>query len=195
MNKKELRSVYLEKRITLTDAEYALRNQKIEANFFSGIKLGGVRVIHVFLPMKKYKEPDTWPIIERIRSEYPAIRFSIPRVDYKSQELENFYFDSADQLRENKWGIQEPQFGERTPVQDIDLVIVPLLVVDKHGHRVGYGKGFYDKLLSLCKPECQKVGISIFEEIDQITDVSDFDIPLDYCITPFTVQHHERLQP
>jgi len=98
MNKKELRSTYLEKRISLTDAAYADRVHKIVQVFFNEIDLSDVNVIHVFLPMVKYKEPDTWLIINRIQKEKPAIRFSIPKVSNKSKALENFYFDSSDQL-------------------------------------------------------------------------------------------------
>lgn len=183
MLKKELRASYLEKRLALSDREYADRNQKLVENFFTSVDLTGVNVIHVFIPMIKYKEPDIWPVLERTKKEKPSIRFSIPRVNYKTQELENFYFESPDQLKENKWGIQEPKFGERTHPEHIDLVIVPLLAVDIHGHRVGYGKGYYDKLLSVCKPTCLKVGISLFDPIDKIEDVNELDVALDFCVT------------
>jgi len=63
-------------------------------------------------------------------------------------------------------------------------VIVPLLAIDKRGHRVGYGKGYYDKLLSQCKPTCMKVGVTLFEPIEEIEDVNEMDVPLDYCLTP-----------
>ncbi len=184
MLKKELRPVYIEKRLALSDEEYTLRNQKIVDNFFSNFDLKEIKVIHIFLPMIKYKEFNTWLIIERIKKEYPTIRFSIPRVNNKNQVLENFYFDSPDQLKENPWGIQEPQFGERTHPEDIDLVIVPLLAVDNTGHRVGYGKGYYDKLLSQCKPTCLKVGFSLFDPVEKIEDVNELDVALNFCITP-----------
>ena len=184
MNKKELRSIYLEKRLALTDSEYVDRNKKLVDLFFTMVDLNGINVIHIFLPMVKYKEPNTWPIIERIKKENPAIRFSIPKVNTKNQLLDSFYFDSQDQLKENKWGIQEPQFGDHTDPKDIDLVIVPLLAIDKRGHRVGYGKGYYDKLLSQCKPTCLTVGVTLFEPIENIEDVNKLDVALNTCITP-----------
>ena len=49
MHKQELRSTYLEKRISLPDIEYTERNKKITTNFFSRINLEGIKVIHVFL--------------------------------------------------------------------------------------------------------------------------------------------------
>ena len=61
---------------------------------------------------------------------------------------------------------------------------MPLLAFDKKGHRVGYGKGFYDKFLSECKPETIKIGLSFFEAEEMIADVFEADVKLDYCVTP-----------
>jgi 5-formyltetrahydrofolate cyclo-ligase len=61
---------------------------------------------------------------------------------------------------------------------------VPLLAYDKHGNRVGYGKGFYDNFLSKCKPETIKIGLSFFPPEDKIDDVSENDVNLDFCVTP-----------
>jgi 5-formyltetrahydrofolate cyclo-ligase len=66
----------------------------------------------------------------------------------------------------------------------IDMVFVPLLVTDREGHRVGYGKGFYDKYLKQCRPDCLKVGFSYFDPLDAIEGKDEFDVPLDLCITP-----------
>jgi 5-formyltetrahydrofolate cyclo-ligase len=63
-------------------------------------------------------------------------------------------------------------------------VFVPLLAFDNDGYRVGYGKGFYDKFLAKCRPDVLKVGLSYFDAIDTISDRAQFDIPLNYCITP-----------
>ncbi|MNY64409.1 5-formyltetrahydrofolate cyclo-ligase family protein [compost metagenome] len=64
------------------------------------------------------------------------------------------------------------------------MVFVPLLAFDIHGNRIGYGKGFYDKFLAECKPETIKIGLSFFEAVNQIDDVFESDIKLDYCVAP-----------
>jgi 5-formyltetrahydrofolate cyclo-ligase len=64
------------------------------------------------------------------------------------------------------------------------MVLVPLLALDKSGHRVGYGKGFYDKFLAECRIRCHRVGISLFQPIDMIEDVGEDDITLTHCLTP-----------
>ena len=67
---------------------------------------------------------------------------------------------------------------------NIDVVFVPLLAFDKLGHRVGYGKGFYDKFLRGCRPKIIKIGLSFFEIEKPIEDTHLNDVNLDYCVTP-----------
>ncbi|MFB6306170.1 MAG: 5-formyltetrahydrofolate cyclo-ligase, partial [Flavobacteriales bacterium] len=73
------------------------------------------------------------------------------------------------------------------PEEKIDMVILPLVVSDKKGNRVGYGKGFYDKFLHDCKKDITKVGLSFYEPVQQIDDIEEHDEPLDICITPENV--------
>ena len=84
----------------------------------------------------------------------------------------------------NKCGIDEPIDGIDMIPTEIDMVIVPLLSFDKKGNRVGYGKGYYDRFLKLCRRDCMKIGFSYFDPIVKIDDINQYDIKLDYCITP-----------
>ena len=59
----------------------------------------------------------------------------------------------------------------------------PLLIFDNQGHRVGYGKGYYDRFLVKCSRETIKVGLSYFNPIERIEDIQIHDIPIDYGIT------------
>ena len=61
---------------------------------------------------------------------------------------------------------------------------MPLLCFDAAGHRVGYGKGFYDKFLSKCRPDCTKIGLSYFPPVEAIAATGGHDIMLDICVTP-----------
>jgi 5-formyltetrahydrofolate cyclo-ligase len=81
-------------------------------------------------------------------------------------------------------GITEPK--EIVPIDslDIDLVLVPMLVCDLVGYRVGYGKGYYDRFLSTCREDVVRLGLSYFEPIERIQDTHRFDVPLTHCLTP-----------
>lgn len=184
MTKQELRKIYLAKRQSLSEAEYGQLNFQLYQNFFSAVDLSFIRVFHIFLPIISKHEPDTWLIIDRIRREFPHIRISIPKVNDQKGELENFYFEGLHQLTTNEWGIQEPKQGIPTEPEKIDFVLVPLLAFDLQGHRVGYGKGYYDKLLASCGNHCNKCGISFFDPEENINGIIPTDIPLDFCITP-----------
>jgi 5-formyltetrahydrofolate cyclo-ligase len=183
-SKQELRKFFLQKRKSLTEGELVQANQSIYHLFFQHFDLSFIKVIHTYLPLEKNHEPDTWQIIDRIRREFPHVRIAIPKISGVTNQLENIYFEGLHQIELNVWGIPEPKQGIPVPLEKIDFVIVPLLIFDKQGNRVGYGKGFYDRFLKECRPDCKKIGFSFFDPIDRISDAEDFDVKLDGCITP-----------
>lgn len=184
MTKAELRKLYTEKRALMSEAEYLHLNHQLCEYFFALIDLSFVRVLHSFVPIEKFREPNTWLIIDRIRREYPHIRLSLPRVQAQTGQLENIFFEGMHQLQANAWGILEPKQGVPTEPEKIDMVLVPLLAFDAQGNRVGYGKGFYDRFLPQCKPSCQRIGLTLFPEPVSIDDTNAFDQPLNKIVTP-----------
>ncbi|MEP6787240.1 MAG: 5-formyltetrahydrofolate cyclo-ligase, partial [Acidobacteriota bacterium] len=106
------------------------------------------------------------------------------RVEHVSGEIESVAFGPETEFVENKWGIREPVDGQSANHGDIDMVLLPLLCFDRRGHRVGYGKGFYDRFLGKCRPDCVKIGLSYFPPEAEIDDVNELDVKLDRCITP-----------
>ena len=184
MTKTELRKFYLNERLSISDQDLAQLNWDICDNFFSQIDLRQIKVIHSFITMENTKEPDTWMIINRLQKNFAGIRISIPKINIESLSIENFYYENPEQLKVNSWGIREPQYGEPTPTAEIDIVLVPMLIADQFGHRVGYGKGFYDKFLATCKGSCIPVGLCFYEPVLRIDDINEWDMPLKYCVTP-----------
>lgn len=183
MNKQSIRDYYLKLRLALSDSEYEQLNQNLCINFFASVDLSPITVVHVFLPILSKKEPNTWLVIDQLRAEFSHIRIAIPKIVGENGMI-SYYLEGSQQVKENKWGIPEPQFGETAPLEKIDLVIVPLLAFDLTGHRVGYGKGFYDRFLKECRQDCKKVGFSFFEPVKEIFDVNSDDVVLDTFITP-----------
>lgn len=195
MIKAELRKIYLQKRQALSEEEYDFLSRRLCDLFFVSVDISFIKTVHIFLPIREKREPDTWLIIDRMQREFPHIRLSIPKVNNKTRKLENFYFEERTQLVKSKWGIEEPGSGIPTPSAVIDMVLVPLLCVDTEGHRVGYGGGYYDKFLKECLPSCRRVGISLFESVEKIDDIHEQDVPLDALLAPekfFTFKNSQR---
>ena len=183
MDKKALRNYYLQLRMNLSEAEWAKSSQRMCDLFFVSVDLSFVRTIHIYLPLKKKAEPDTWLIIDRLKREFTHIQIAIPKIDPTKDTMKCILFEGVHQLKKNEWGIEEPKSGKEIAAKEFDLIIVPLLAFDKTGHRVGYGKGFYDKFLSQCRKKSKKIGLSFFEPVEKINSEST-DFKLTHCITP-----------
>ncbi|HLT82229.1 MAG TPA: 5-formyltetrahydrofolate cyclo-ligase [Cyclobacteriaceae bacterium] len=183
MTKSELRKKYLSQRTMLTDDAYRTACDAITAHFFHAVDLTDVRVVHSYLPIERSKEPDTWLIINLLQERFPEIRISVPKIN-SDGTMTSYYFEGTHQLKESPFGIPEPTYGDVTAPEDIDILIVPLLVFDQNGYRVGYGKGFYDRFLLQCKETSQRAGLSLFPPEVQIDDIAEFDQRMDLVITP-----------
>lgn len=186
MTKQDARNIYMEKRLQLSTGE---RNRFDDLLLiqFQKLVLPEILLVHTYLAMESKKEFATDAILHFLEFQHPGVQFVIPRVNTKTKEIENILHTDELKFQTNKWGITEPVDGTLIEAEELDLVLVPLLAFDTKGNRVGYGKGFYDKLLSKCRKDVLKVGFSYFEAVDKITDSGDFDIPLSYCVTPHRI--------
>lgn len=184
MTKSELRKIYLEKRAAMSAAELDAASRAIADRFFKEVDLAGVKKLHTFIRVARTHELDTSRIYYRLWKDRAEIETYAPRIELGGTRMENVFFHAASDLTENRWGIREPD-GEQTASPDeFDIVLVPLLAFDAQGHRVGYGKGYYDRFLAECRPDCLKVGLSAFAAEERIDDVHAADIKLDLCLTP-----------
>jgi len=111
--------------------------------------------------------------------------FAFPRVTSEIKGTMEMVY--SDLFANSPWGIPEPVGGRVMEPHEFDVVLIPLLAFDVNGHRVGYGKGFYDRYLASCRPDCLKIGISFFESLAPIDDVEAHDIALDMAICPTQV--------
>lgn len=184
MTKSELRKIYLEKRASRLPSDVATASGKITDRFFETVDLAPVGVVHTFIRMAKFNEIDTSMIYFRLWRDYPSIVTAAPRTDLETGDIESVAFDASSEWKENAFGIREPARPDTIEADRIDLVVVPLLCFDRSGHRVGYGKGMYDRFLAACRPDCLKVGVSLFPPVDAIDGVTRSDVALDVCITP-----------
>ncbi|NNE97916.1 MAG: 5-formyltetrahydrofolate cyclo-ligase [Pyrinomonadaceae bacterium] len=183
VTKSRLRKIYLARQKSLTGEKRLADSRRVIKRFFSKFDLENVKYLHLFLSIEKKGELDTSFLINKLR-EADKTKLLIPRVNFEADRLEHLEFGVKTRLKENTWGIIEPTGDQLIPEGKVDLVVVPLLCFDQRGFRVGYGKGFYDKFLSLCREDCKKIGLSLFGPVKEIEDIHSHDVKLDYCITP-----------
>lgn len=183
MNKQDLRNLFKQKRKELSLHSIEKNNDLILINF-QKLNLPYIECVHTYLSSLKLGEPETAVLIKYLEFKNPLIKVVIPKIDIHSGDMVNYYFEDGVEMIKNKYGIDEPKEGKIIDITEIDLVLIPLLAFDKAGYRVGFGKGYYDKFLSHCRKDVLKVGLSFFEPVEKIEDISGYDIPLDFCVTP-----------
>lgn len=183
MNKQVLRSLFLEKRKTLTQTEFQRRNHLLfkEVTRFINFQQDA-KNYHIFLAIEKYLEPDTWPIFRTLLSS-PEHSVFLSKTNIKAKRLTHFQIENEAHLEVSKFGISEPKTGNEISPNILDVVLVPLISYDLTGNRIGYGAGLYDRFLSQVRPDCLKVGLAITPPLDNIDYANKFDVQLDCCIT------------
>jgi 5-formyltetrahydrofolate cyclo-ligase len=179
LNKNDLRTKYkaLREGLSISEIEelsLQIANQALELNIWE------LEFYHLFLTIDKHKEINTEYLLQIIFGKDGNV--VIPKV--KGDDLEHFLLTDNMRLKVSKWGIPEPEGGIQIDPQQLDVVFMPLLAYDKTGNRIGYGKGFYDKFLSNCRPETLRIGLSFFEPEEDPIEVANHDMKLDYCVTP-----------
>lgn len=180
-NKKELRLHYKNLRAALSPDEIEEKSLAV-ANELLQLSIWDKTYYHVFLPIEEQKEINTEYILHLLSGKDKEIVIS--KSDFETRKMSHFLLTDNTKIKKNEYNIPEPVNGLPVPSETIEVVFVPLLAFDIFGNRIGYGKGFYDKFLAECKPETIKIGLSFFEAVNQIDDVFESDIKLDYCVTP-----------
>ncbi len=86
-------------------------------------------------------------------------------------------------LAKGRFGLEEPAEREPSSLESLDVVIVPVVAFDRHGTRLGYGKGFYDVFLHELPRSVERIGLAFSaQEITHIPALPH-DEPLDTIIT------------
>lgn len=108
----------------------------------------------------------------------------LPRVEMEHKSLIIHDYKYGNDLVKNKWGVYEPCCDlEEVDIKHFDMVIIPALMVDKNGHRLGYGAGFYDRFIPGLNENCFKI-VPVPEElfVDSLP-FDHWDIPVNMVVT------------
>lgn len=140
-DKTALRTRFRAYRMGLGEIAYRKRCQAICKQLASLPEMERATTILVYWPMLQSREIDVRPLVAALEGKHIAL----PVVDNTAMYAAPY--TPASVLVPNKWGILEPAEAVRTPVAAIEAAVVPALGADRRGHRLGYGKGYYDRFL------------------------------------------------
>ncbi len=188
VSKTELRKWILTYKRLLDEEEYAKRNNLLLHQFDFFIESFSPERVHIFLPIERNREPNTFQFIQSLLQR--KIHILVSSTDFTKKKMTHFRYEETLEIKKNHLGIPEPVSGDIEEDLNVDTVFLPLLTSDKQGNRIGYGGGYYDRLLE-GKDRLRKVGISIGPLLDHLPITEDHDIKLNYSITPWEIVEHQ----
>ena len=184
MTKRELRKKYKLLRKQYSKSEIEDQSLAI-ANRLLTLDIWDKSFYHIFLTIEEQREINTDYILNILAGKDKNVVLS--KSNFEDYSMTHYLLTDSIRLKKNAYNIPEPLDGIEIDATKLEVVFIPLLAFDSIGNRIGYGKGFYDRFLSNCKPGTLKIGLSFFEGENNIIDIGENDIKLDYCITPKTV--------
>jgi 5-formyltetrahydrofolate cyclo-ligase len=143
-------------------------------------QLASAQTILFFAPLPD--ELDVWPLLEELLLAGKTC--ALPSFDrdhsiYRARQVA----DLAKDIVAGPFGIREPvPAGIEIPLDRFDLMLVPGLAFDRQGHRLGRGRGFYDRLLE--KTSGVKCGIGYDHQVLEEIPTEPHDVPMDFMVTP-----------
>lgn len=177
MYKSELRKIYLQKRRSLCLKTWETKSKQICEHLKASESFRSAKTVLSYCSFRQ--EPDLHDLmtISKISKMW-----GLPRCVEKTLA---WHVWTPEGLRSGAFGIQEP--APDSPVlesESVDLILVPCVMCDRRGYRLGYGGGFYDRLLS--QPQWQdKATIGVlfdFAVVDELP-IDPWDRPLDAICT------------
>ncbi len=128
-------------------------------------------------------EVDTMPIIADALMQ--GKRVVLPKVDSAKKELRLYNIRSVDELTPGYMGIPEPGVveGREVTPEELELIVMPGVAFDERGGRLGYGGGYYDRLIAGLRRRPPLVAVAYEEQIIREVPVADHDIRVDRIVT------------
>ena len=164
----------------LSNSERALGSQEIRARLEQRKIWREAGSVLFYAPFAA--EPDIWQLLSDALAAGKMV--FLPRFDSESA---NYIVcqvqDLAADIVTGRFGIREPQVGcARLSLKRLDLILVPGIAFDLAGHRLGRGKGYYDRLLGELQGE--KCGVAFDQQIVNRVPIEPHDMRLSCIVTP-----------
>ncbi|MDI1472324.1 MAG: 5-formyltetrahydrofolate cyclo-ligase [Thermodesulfovibrio sp.] len=175
--KRVLRKRMIEIRNNIEITKKKQKDEKIASKFLDFLENNSFKSVLLYASFGS--EVDTWKIFELCKKL--SIKTAFPKVNEKDKSLDLYWIESLKELSEGYKSILEPCTEKKASLNDIEVIVVPGLAFDRNCYRIGYGGGYYDKLLS--KKTGLAVGLAYEEQIINEIPIDKHDKKLDFIIT------------
>lgn len=174
--KVQLKENILKKRNLLSRKEIIEKSKKIFTNLSKLCEFQNSKTVMFYVSFNN--EVYTHDMIREALKNKLVI---VPKVTHKEIEP-SVIMDLNNLLPSGKFGILEPIEVMKIPYKNIDLVLVPGIIFDKEGYRIGYGFGYYDKFLKKVS-KAIKIGLAFDFQIIDTVPREMHDVPMDLIVT------------
>lgn len=176
-HKENLRDQYRRIREGLPASARKSAARKILAQLMMTLEFIGTKTVAVYV--SKGSEVDTHSLIQALARK--KIRIAAPKV--VQNKLHFFPIRSIKDCAPGTFGVLEPKSSKAIDPKELDVILVPGIVFDSKGYRIGYGKGFYDQLLSALNL-FNTIGLSYDQTLVPNLPRDGHDVPVNWLITP-----------
>ena len=133
---------------------------------------------HILVYLSKEKEVDSHALVRELIHSHKEVY--APKVN--GRDLHAYKINRWEELEPGHFDVLEPiHKHQKIPLSQLDLILVPGIAFTPDGHRIGYGKGYYDGLLK--DMDAIKIGLAFEEQMVDEFPTEDHDIPVDIVIT------------
>jgi len=190
-----LRNDILQKRLRLPFEEIFELSSTIQKKFLEIRELKGAKRLALYASFKN--EVLTETILEYAVAHRQEVFF--PRIVREKKGLMFLKVHDKEDLASGSYDIKEPVHSHRGIHQpeiavssSLDIIVVPGIAFDTNGNRLGYGKGYYDKVLGSIKETCLIVALAFDFQIVNTIPAEAHDIKMDKIITESRVIHNRK---
>jgi 5-formyltetrahydrofolate cyclo-ligase len=178
--KAALRQLIAARRDRMARHERELASMQIAERVNDLLSMTNGHTVALYAP--KGSEVETWLIDEHVRAT--GGRIAYPRVVDHERVLE-LHEVVPEQLVNGRFGLREPKADWRNivGVVEVQAFIVPGLAFDRHGGRLGWGKGHYDATLAKASPKALRIGIAFDLQLIEMVVRDSHDIDLSHVVT------------
>ena len=171
LHRSALRNIALEQRNAIPENMRDAYSQLIRKKIVDYLDSISAKFVHTYIGFGS--EVGTRGLIEDLLGRKLKVAVPLTRGEKNSEHMIHSLIQNLDDLKPGKFGVPEPSHINEVSLDRFDAVIIPVVAFDGFGMRLGYGKGFYDRFLSLLDPKIRRIGLAFSaQEMDKIPMLS-----------------------